>query len=134
MATPAPATSKKSTGSASPLDAPPPAPPLDPSTQPGGDNGTPVPPGMAGLAPPMSIPSGQLPPEMLTGALQRFEQMAGDLDAIAQMAPDLGAELSLLKELILQVSGKLLTAGAMPPSPTAAGAGFPAGGFGGPGM
>jgi hypothetical protein len=90
--------------------------------------------GMAGLAPPMSIPSGMLPPEMLTGAMQAFEKATSVLGAIAQMAPDLGPDASLLMELVTQFAAKLVQAGAQPPSPTAAGAGFPAGGFGGPGM
>lgn len=121
-------------GPTSPLDGPPPAPGLDPTTQPGGENGTDTPQGMSGLAPPMSIPSGQLPPEILTGMMQRLEAMSSDLDSFAQVTPDLAASWSLIKELLMQTAGQLLTAGAAPAGPTSTGGGFPGGGFGGPGQ
>lgn len=122
------------TGATSPLDGPPPAPGLDPSTQPGGPNGSPTPQGMEGMAAPMSVPSGQLPPEILTGMMQRLEQIGADLDSFAQVTPDLAASWSLIKELLMQTAGQLLTAGAAPAGPTSTGGGFPGGGFGGPGQ
>lgn len=108
-----------------PLDTPPPSPDI-----PGGGAGGPSTgaPGMAGLAQPAPIASGQLPPEILTGMLQAAEKIDGMFDSFAQITPDLAADWDLCKEVLKRTLGKVLTAGGGPTSPNAVGAQFPGGG------
>lgn len=107
------------TSDATQLDGPPPSP-----TPMGG-----MPAGMAGLAPPPQIPSGQMPPEVLTGITQAAQQVAAMLDSFAQITPDKAARLSMIKDLLQQYLADLVSAGSGPVSPTAPGPAFPGGGI-----
>ncbi len=105
----------------SPLDAPPPSP-----TPMGGSPTDPLSP--KGLAPqPMS--STQMPPEILTGLMQSAQTIGQMLDSFAQITPDKGAQLALIKDLIQRYLADVMSAGAGPVSPTAAGPAFPGGGI-----
>ena len=106
------------------LDGPPPSPQL----QGGGPTGQPAP-TFGGLAPPAPIPSGQLPPEVLTGMMQAASKVGDMLDAFAQMAPDLAQDFTSVKDLLQQTLAKLMIAGAGPTSPTASGSQAPMGGL-----
>ena len=109
-----------------------------PASAPGGDalNGPPpspqllggAPTGMslAGLAGPAPVPSGGMPPEILTGIVQSAEQIGTLLDAYAQVAPDLAGEFAAVKAQLQTVLAKLIAQGAGATSPTNAGPGFPA--------
>ena len=105
-----------------PLAGPPPSP-----TAMGGREGPLSPAGLAGG--PTSLPSNQLPPEVLTGLVTAFDQVGSVLDAAAQIAPDKGAQVSLIKDLIQQLLADLMVAGATPTAPTNAGPAFPGGGL-----
>jgi hypothetical protein len=107
---------------ASPLDAPPPSP------TPMGEAGGPF--SMTGLAGgPPQVPSDQLPPEILTGLMQAAQTIGQTLDSFAQVTPDKGAELALIKDLLQRYLAGVMTAGAGPVSPTAAGPAAPMGGI-----
>jgi hypothetical protein len=84
---------------------------------------------MAGLAPQLPIPSGMLPPEMLTGMMNTAEKISGDLDALGQTAPDLAADFLLIKDLLQRAMAKLLMAGGGPAGPTDPGQQFAGGGM-----
>ena len=102
------------------LDGPPPSP-----TPMGGIDGN-QPFSMQGLAP--SIPSNQLPPEILTGITQAAQKIAELLDSFAQVTPDKAAQLSMLKDLLQQYLADLMVGGAGA-SETATGRGWPGGGM-----
>lgn len=108
--------------SGSPLDGPPPSPTGMSTPAPGS------PFGMKGLAGPQPVPSGQMPPEVLTGITQAAQTISQQLDSFAQVTPDKAAALALIKELLQQYLAEIMTAGAGPVSPTAAGAAPPMGG------
>jgi|SRR3990172_1341721 len=103
------------------LDGPPPSPQLG-GASPTGDLA------FAGMAPP-PISSGQLPPELLQGAMQVGVKLGDALDSLAQLAPDLAQDFGTIKTLLQNVLAKLITNGAGPTAPTAAGAQFPGGGM-----
>jgi hypothetical protein len=109
-----------STGSA--LDGPPPSP-----TPMGGGGAF----GMNGLAPggPGAISADKMPPEVLTGITQAAQTMSQQLDSFAQVTPDKAAALAMIKELLQQYLAEIMTAGAGPVSPTAAGPAPPMGGM-----
>lgn len=103
------------------LDQPPPSP-----TPMGGlPSGAPF--SMRGIA--GSIPSNQMPPEVLTGITSALSQVSSTLDSVAQVAPDQAAQLAMVKDILQQVSANLMSSGAGPVSPTAAGPAPPMGGF-----
>lgn len=111
---------------ASPLDGPPPSP-----TPMGG--GTQGPFNAQGLADPQpggpgAIPSGQLPPQILTGIGQAAQSIVAMLDSFAQVTPDKAARLGLIKELLAQYLAEITSAGGGPVSSTAPGPAFPGGG------
>lgn len=107
------------------LDAPPPN-PVQPLAPTAGMQDTR---GLQGLGGASAIPSGMLPPEILAGLMQSASQIDQQLDTFAQVAPDLGAEWAQIKALLQKAMGQLLVAGGQPPSPTATGSPFPAGGL-----
>lgn len=109
--------------SASPLDGPPPS----PQSLGGGPTGAPTAMSLQGLAPP--IPSGQMPPEILTGIMQSAQSIAQLLDSYAQAVPDLAADWAQLKDHLATVLAKLMQAGSRPTSPTASGPVPPMGGI-----
>lgn len=104
------------------LNAPPPNPaqPLAPTA---GMQGQ-----VAGLAG-TNIPSGLIPPEVLGGIMQVAQQIDQQLDTFAQITPDLAADWLSIKDMLQRVMGRLLIAGGQPPSPTAVGSSFAAGGI-----
>lgn len=83
--------------------------------------------GMAGGAP--SIPSNQLPPEVLTGVTASAQKIAEMLDSFAQVTPDHASELAMIKDMLQQYLASLMTAGAGAITPTASGSAFPGGGM-----
>lgn len=70
-----------------------------------------------------------MPPEVLTGITQAAQTISQQLDSFAQVTPDKAAALALIKELLQQYLAEIMTAGAGPVSPTAAGAAPPMGGM-----
>lgn len=107
---------------ASALDSPPPSPtPMGDGMGGGGDFS------MSGLA--GQLPSGQMPPEVLTGITQSAQAMNQLLDSWAQITPDKGPQLGLIKDLIQRYLADLMQSGAGPVSPTAPGPAFPGGGI-----
>jgi len=103
-----------------PLDGPPPSPtPMAPP--PDGSFS------MRGLAP--SIPTGQMPPEMLTGIVSAAQSIGTMLDSFAQATPDKAGQLAMIKDLLQRYLADLVGAGAGAISPTASGPAFPGGGF-----
>lgn len=109
-------------GAASQLDGPPPSP-----TAMGGSPSGPL--GMKGLAGQSSVPTSQMPPEVLTGLMQAAQTISGLLDSFAQITPDKAVSLSLIKDLLQQYLADVTSAGAQPVSATAAGPAFPGGGI-----
>jgi hypothetical protein len=107
-------------GAGSALDGPPPS----PQSVGAGPTGAPTPMSLDQMAPP--IPSGQLPPEMLTGIMQSAQTIAQLLDSYAQATPDLAQDWAQLKDGLAAVLAKLMQAGSAPTSPTATGPAFPA--------
>jgi hypothetical protein len=107
------------TPGATALDSPPPSP------TPMGGGGGPF--SMQGLA--SQIPSGQMPPEVLTGITQSAQTMSDLLDSWAQITPDKGGQIGLIKDMIQQYLADLMASGAGPVSPTASGPAFPGGGM-----
>ena len=108
------------------LDTPPPSP------TPMGDAGSGF--SMKGIAgpgpgPAGQIPSGGMPPEVLTGITQSAQAMSDLLDSWAQITPDQGPQLSLIKDMVAQYLAGLMGSGAGPVSPTAPGSAFPGGGM-----
>jgi hypothetical protein len=110
--------------SGSPLDGPPPSPTAMSTAAPGSS-----PFGMQGLAGPAPIPSGQIPPEVLTGITQSAQTISTTLDSYARVTPDKATQLALIKELLQQYLAGIMVAGAGPVSPTAPGAAPPMGGM-----
>lgn len=108
--------------SSSPLDGPPPS----PQGLGAGPMGAPTPQSLSALAPP-SVPSAQMPPEILLGIMQSAQGIASLLDSYAQATPDLAMDWGALKDQLAQILAKLSQAGAGPTSPTASGPAFPAG-------
>lgn len=109
-------------GATSQLDGPPPSP-----TAMGGQASGPL--GMKGLAGQSSVPTSQMPPEVLTGLMQAATTISGLLDSFAQITPDKAVSLSLIKDLLQQYLADVTSAGAQPVSATAAGPAFPGGGI-----
>lgn len=109
------------------LDMPPPSPTPMGDTMSGG--GGPF--SMRGLAGalPQQVPSGQMPPEVLTGITQSAQSMNQLLDAWSQVTPDQAPQLSLIKDMLQQYLATLMGSGAGPVSPTAPGPAFPGGGI-----
>lgn len=104
----------------SPLDGPPPPPGAM-----GGDQQSPT---LSGLAAPMPMTSGQLPPEILTGIVQACQKITGMFDSFAQVTPDLAMDWDLCKTVLDKTLGKVLAAGGESASPQNPGPGFPGGG------
>ena len=92
----------------------------------GGDQQMPT---LSGLAAPMPMTSGQLPPEILTGIVQACGKISGMFDAFAQVTPDLAMDWDLCKTLLDKTLGKVMAAGGGPSSPQAPGPAFPGGGL-----
>lgn len=109
-------------GGGSPLDGPPPS----PTAMSGGGD---APFSVRGLTGPSSIPSGAMPPEVLTGITQAATTIGSTLDSFAQITPDKAAALALIKDLLQQYLADLMVNGAQPTSPTASGPAFPGGGM-----
>lgn len=109
------------------LNGPPPSPAVETGMSPGASPSPDRPADIAGLMPP--LPSGQFPPDVLTGVLQSGEKMSEHIDAIAQMFPDLAPDFALVKEFLQRALAKVLVAGGGPTSPTAPGPNFPGGGI-----
>jgi hypothetical protein len=105
------------------LDQPPPSPTSMGGMPPGAPGGF----SMKGLA--GSIPTGQMPPEVLTGITQSASAMGDLLDSWAQITPDQAAQLSMIKDLVQQYLATLMSNGSGPVSPTAAGPAPPMGGM-----
>jgi hypothetical protein len=84
---------------------------------------------MGGLGGPSPVPSGQMPPEVLTGITQAATTISTTLDSFAQVTPDKATKLALIKELLQQYLAEIMSAGAGPVSPTAAGPAPPMGGM-----
>lgn len=84
---------------------------------------------MSGLGGPAPVPSGQMPPEVLTGITQAAQTISQTLDSFAQVTPDKATRLALIKELLQQYLAEIMTAGAGPVSPTSPGAAAPMGGM-----
>lgn len=103
------------------LDGPPPS----PQSMGGGPTGAPTPFSLSALAPP-SVPSAQMPPEMLTAIMQSAQKIAGLFDSYAQATPDLASDWAQLKDQLSAVLAKLTIAGSAPTSPAATGSQFPA--------
>jgi hypothetical protein len=82
---------------------------------------------MGGMAP--TIPSNQLPPEVLTGITASATKIASMLDSYAQIVPDKAAMLAMMKDMLQRFLAELMESGAGPISPTAPGAAFPGGGM-----
>ncbi len=122
MAGPYGATALAGGATASPLDGPPPSP------TPMGGPAPNSPFSMKGLGGPAPVPSGQMPPEVLTGLTQSAQTISQMLDSFAQVTPDKATQLALIKELLQQYLADLMAAGAGPVSPTAPGPAFPGGG------
>lgn len=129
MALPGMPTSTPGTLGGSALDGPPPSAALAQ----GAATGTPPNPGGPGVAgmgvQPLSVSSGQMPPEVLTGVLQGGESMSTMLDSFAQILPDLGQDVAMVKQALLALMAKVLQAGASPTSPVSTGNQFPGGGL-----
>jgi hypothetical protein len=107
------------------LDQPPPSPtpmggPPPGAAGPGGFS-------MRGLA--GQIPSGGMPPEVLTGITQSAQSVSDLLDSWSQITPDQASQLSMIKDLIQQYLAGLMTNGAGATAPTAAGPAPPMGGM-----
>ena len=104
------------------LDGPPPSPtPMD------GQQG---PFSMQGLVPPaQQVPSGQMPPEVLTGIISSAATIGQLLDSFAQVTPDKAAALALIKDLLQSYLADLMASGAGATSPTASGSAFAGGGI-----
>lgn len=82
---------------------------------------------MQGVA--SQIPSGQMPPEVLTGVMQSSQTISDMLDSFSQVAPDQQALLGMIKDLLQQFNANIMQSGAGPVSPTASGPAFPGGGM-----
>ena len=104
------------------LDSPPPSPAVQTGLGPG------IPLGSIAPKSQPQIPSGQLPPDVLTGMLKAGQGISQTLDAFAQTAPDLASDFGQIKDLLLTVLSKVMMAGGGPTAPTATGANFPGGG------
>lgn len=107
------------------LDAPPP-PPGPMGGDPNAGGGMPT---LSGLAQPIPMSSGQLPPEILTGIVQACQKINGMFDSFAQVTPDLAMDWDLCKTVLDKTLGKVMAAGGGPASPQAPGPQFPGGGF-----
>jgi hypothetical protein len=103
------------------LDGPPPS----PTPMGGADPNAPF--SMRGVA--SQIPTGQMPPEVLTGITQSAQSMSDLIDSWAQITPDKAAQLALIKDMVQQYLADLMGAGAGPVSPTAPGPAPPMGGL-----
>jgi len=86
---------------------------------------------MAGLAGPRAptVPTGQLPPELLTGLVASAGTVAQILDSFAQATPDQAGLLAMIKDLLQQYLATLMQGGAGAMSPTATGMAPPMGGM-----
>ena len=108
-----------------PLDGPPPS----PQSIGAGPTGAPTNFSLQAVAPGPTVPSSQLPPEMLTSIIQSAQRIGSLLDSYAQATPDLAADWSALKDQLQTVLAKLMTSGAGAMTPTASGPAFPGGGM-----
>lgn len=84
--------------------------------------------GLAGVRPP-TVPTGQLPPELLTGIVASAGSVAQMLDSFAQATPDQAGLIAMIKDLLQQYLATLMQGGAGAMSPTATGAAPPMGGM-----
>lgn len=84
---------------------------------------------MQGLAGQQSIPSTQIPPEVLTGLTASAQKISEMLDSFAQVTPDKASQLAMIKDMLQQYLADLMTAGAGAIAPTASGSAFPGGGM-----
>lgn len=114
--------SRDSVGNADILGSPPPTPRLE-------QDPTRPPTSLSELAGPAPVAPDQIPAPVLQGMVSFGTEMSTGLDSIAQAAPQLSTDVLLVKTALQRLLAKLLEAGAPPPSPTAAGAEFPAGGL-----
>jgi hypothetical protein len=83
---------------------------------------------MPGQSGPGSIPSGLMPPEVLTGLMATGQSMLKNLDTFAQVAPDLASDVAVVQDGLNRLLGKLLVAGGQATSPTSAPMPFAGGG------
>ncbi len=111
-------------GTTSALDQAPPS----PQSMGAGPTGSPTPFSMSAVAPP-TVPSDQMPPEILTAILQSAQKIGSMLDSYAQVAPDLAVQFAQLKDQLAVILATLTTKGAGAMSPTASGQQFPGGGL-----
>jgi hypothetical protein len=112
---------------ASPLDSPPPSPTAMGAA---GATGPFTPQGLTGApGAQQTIPSDQLPPEVLTGIMQAAQKISALLDSFAQVTPDKGAQLGMIKDLLARYLADITSAGSGPISPTASGQAPPMGGL-----
>jgi len=102
------------------LDQPPPSP-----TAMGGAMAGPF--SMRGLA--GQIPSSGMPPEVLTGVTQALSGVHDVLNSVAQVMPDQAPLISMVQDLLQQITANGMQAGAGPISPTATGPAPPMGGM-----
>lgn len=75
------------------------------------------------------VPTGAIPPEILTGITSAATKIAEMLDAFAQATPDKAAQLALIKDLLQRYLADLMVGGAGAVSPTASGPAPPMGGI-----
>ena len=109
--------------SAQPLDGPPPS----PQSMGAGPTGAPTQFSLSAIAP-GTVPSQQLPPEVLTAIVSSAQKIATMLDGYTQATPDMAADWGAVKDALQVALAKLMTQGAGAMSPTATGAQFPGGG------
>lgn len=121
---------------ASQLDGPPPSPFMPAGTpqtlSPGMPAGTPTPtPSFSQMAEPMTAgtPGRALAPEIVLGVYQGTETIYGMLDSFASIVPDLANDYSMIKDLLLRTTGKLVTNSGVSAAPASTGTNFPGGGF-----
>lgn len=113
-------------GTSSILDGPPPS----PQAEGGGPTGQPAQmASMQGLAQP--IGAGQMPPEMLAGAMDAAASAGSVLDALSQTFPEFAMDFGIVKDSLQRVMAKVLAAGGgAGPNNASPGSSFPGGGYG----
>ena len=84
---------------------------------------------MQGLAQP--IGAGQMPPEMLAGAMDAAASAGSVLDALSQTFPEFAMDFGIVKDSLQRVMAKVLAAGGgAGPNNASPGSSFPGGGYG----
>jgi hypothetical protein len=78
---------------------------------------------------PGTVPSQQMPPEVLTAIVASAQKIAALIDSYSQATPDMASDWDGLKQQLQMVLAKLMTQGAGAMSPTATGGQFPGGGM-----